>query len=632
MTTTTLNDDGILDHDLPIGADRGSLHTWRSFQQKEKAKVGNTDGIGGDFNSFMASALAQDRAQGRPSIAPSMISEVSASHKRYLRRYPKVWYTTLLFLQSTLVSSIVALVFVIQDSKDFGVKAGHLIWLVLSLGSTLTFAGIATLLFLRRRDRAKQEETFAGLERIKYRREIRAVRKEVERMGAVGGRLRKEVRSVSRTASKASVRTRSVSRGRSRGSGAGAGGDGGEAKQEAGTKATEAKEKEVESGSGAAVQLLGPRYEVEQEKQDVTPDPQRHQNQEQSQQQTPTQTPKEQNDQEPFAPPSRKFPKRIGSLTSDQQLSASNQEQAQTLGEVSNGPPVPPKNELLSAGGNTVEAAATTGKEPATSLNQEVDEGTIFTTPLHPSHASPTQQANPPFSASQSTRHRTNVIEPFPNESDALPISPTFIDVDTDSGDSPIRGGHGSHGSLQSDLNLHLNNLLDSDAESLPPTDPRYQARQQRSEGVVGEWVERDLERDWHTEEGFEDPDTAMGRDDRVGGSREGGESSGITGWIARRRARSRRSKEIEGEQSPPASSEQMQTRTLTNESRPMAGNRSPQSFVSRTLRRPVAFFKGRSKSVADITADPAETELSSGLEGSSPRDMWIENRETYVV
>lgn len=162
------------------------------------------------YNEFMAQALAREqRRDGLRPIAPSVISEISVSHKRVLRRHTKLFWTSVVTLELAFGSSVAALVFVIQDLKSYGLEAIHLIWLLLSVMGGISMVAMVAALHGRRGARVKAEQKWALLEIAKYKRDFKKIRAEAEQASMHGSRLRQSLRETS-------LRSRSVSTTRGR--------------------------------------------------------------------------------------------------------------------------------------------------------------------------------------------------------------------------------------------------------------------------------------------------------------------------------------------------------------------------------------------------------------------------------
>lgn len=200
--------DGLPSDDLPFAVDNHSLNRWRAQSQsrhEDQAQALTTTQTSSpqNFEDFIAAELARDKERGIAGspIAPSIISDVSTAQKRLLRRHRKLWWACLVVLQLAFGSTVVAVVFVVQDAKGFGLQAWHLIWLLLSLTATVGSAALVSTLYVRRRDRRKKEKSWVKLEMEKYKRDMQKSQKEVDRSSAIGNRLEKEYRSASKAAS-----------------------------------------------------------------------------------------------------------------------------------------------------------------------------------------------------------------------------------------------------------------------------------------------------------------------------------------------------------------------------------------------------------------------------------------------
>jgi hypothetical protein len=100
-------------------------------------------------------------------------------------------------LQLAFGSTVVAVVFVVQDAKRLRSPsmAPHLVTPLLT--ATVGSAALVSTLYIRRRDRRKKE-SWVKLEMEKYKRDMQKSQKEVDRSSAIGNRLEKEYRSASR--------------------------------------------------------------------------------------------------------------------------------------------------------------------------------------------------------------------------------------------------------------------------------------------------------------------------------------------------------------------------------------------------------------------------------------------------
>ena len=98
-------------------------------------------------------------------------------------------------------STVASVVFVVQDAKGFGVRAGHLIWLLISFAVAIGSTALLLVLSMRRRDRMKKEKGWAKLEIEKYKRDMQKSQKEADRASMIGDRLRRSYRSASLAAS-----------------------------------------------------------------------------------------------------------------------------------------------------------------------------------------------------------------------------------------------------------------------------------------------------------------------------------------------------------------------------------------------------------------------------------------------
>ncbi|KAI9715130.1 MAG: hypothetical protein M1812_006109 [Candelaria pacifica] len=445
------NDDGLTNvEELPFGADNASLSRWRATTASNANPT--------TYSEFIADAVTRDRERGLEPIAPSIISDLSAGHKKYLRRYPKLLYSTLVALQLAIGSTIVAVVFVVQDAKRFGPNAGHVIWLVLSAAVGLTLTGIIALLLVKRNERRKRDREMVKGELSKYKREMRKSRMEVEKVGEHGSRLRGEYRRKSREAS-----IRSVSRGR-------------RSRRETVNSTTVGENSAtIPQESSQTQTVLAPEVqpavtEVKRDEEEKAPHPQVQNN--------------------------PQFPPRSSSL--------------QNFADIP--PPVPPKDysPLRASTKSTITrppAEAKILQRPNYDLgahdggyNTGALDRLLQQPPLSPASQGTTAQGidsstSPQFTlvptASSSTQLPTTHIKPSSPSSSASDVSvanPEEEESFDGEGSFVRRAGHGERGSAQSDENLRANLELDSDAESIGPEHPAWGRRQERSERVVGAW------------------------------------------------------------------------------------------------------------------------------------------------
>ena len=81
-----------------------------------------------------------------------------------------LWYGALLSAQAAVGSTGAALVFLGRDARRYGPRAGHVVWLVLSLAAAGCLCGLAWALWGRRRERARRAQEAAALELQRVRR------------------------------------------------------------------------------------------------------------------------------------------------------------------------------------------------------------------------------------------------------------------------------------------------------------------------------------------------------------------------------------------------------------------------------------------------------------------------------
>ncbi|KAI9779881.1 MAG: hypothetical protein M1835_004614, partial [Candelina submexicana] len=444
------NDDGLANvEELPFGADNASLSRWRATAASNANPT--------TYSEFIADAVTRDRERGLEPIAPSIISDLSAGHKKYLRRYPKLLYSSLAALQLAIGSTIVAVVFVVQDAERFGPDAGHIIWLVLSAAVGVTLAGTIALLLVRRSERRKRDREMVKDELAKYRREMGKIRMEVEKVGEHGSRLRKEYRSKSREAS-----IRSVSRGRrSRRDG------NVNTTADEDTTTTPQRSSQTHTFYG-----LEPQPVVTEVKHDEEAIPQ------------------------PQVQINPQFPPRSSSLRNLEDFS----------------PPVPPKD-YPPLPSNTNSTVVQYSSEANRLHNPDYDlrvhdrgyNTTLLDRLLTQPPLSVTSQLPQPQIAESSTSPHSNLVptaiysiqqptpvtkapSPSPSASALSAANAEVRDSFDGDGSFVMRAGHGEHGSAQSDENLRANLELGSDVESVEPDHPAWERRRERSERVVGTW------------------------------------------------------------------------------------------------------------------------------------------------
>ena len=202
---------------LPFAADTLYHTHWRRHQSLASTPYPSSH-PDQTFESFLAAAIARDTACGiatKP-IAPSIISELSTSHKRLIRRYRRLWWIILVLVQASSLSSVTAMVFLIQDAvRERGARPTYLIWFLLSLTTFAgTVAGLVVVWMARRRRRRWERERRDG-EVEKWKREARRMGMEMWVLRGQAGRLGRSLRDVSRGFSRVGT-ARSVSRGRRR--------------------------------------------------------------------------------------------------------------------------------------------------------------------------------------------------------------------------------------------------------------------------------------------------------------------------------------------------------------------------------------------------------------------------------
>ncbi|KAA6412659.1 MAG: hypothetical protein FRX48_03651 [Lasallia pustulata] len=202
---------------LPFAADTHSLNHWRRAQSLASAPQPSSHAKQ-TFEAFLATATARDISDGiatKP-IAPSIISELSASHKRLIRRYRRLWWILLVLVEATSISSVAALVFLVQGAEgEPGTRPAYLIWFLLSFTA---FTGLALglmVVWIGRRRRSRWERERRDGEVEKWKREARRMGREMVVLRVQAGRLGRSLRDVSRGVSREGT-VRSVSRGRRR--------------------------------------------------------------------------------------------------------------------------------------------------------------------------------------------------------------------------------------------------------------------------------------------------------------------------------------------------------------------------------------------------------------------------------
>ncbi len=214
--------DGIPSEDLPFGVENHSLNRFRAKSRSQSREPLPADKAAPPpaplyFEDFIAAELARDKQRGviGSPIAPSSISDISAAQKRWLRRYRKLWWVYVTIALLALGSTIVGIVYIVQGRR-YGIRAGHLIWLLLSVTGVNGACALLWVLHIRRSDRRDKEKAWAKLEVEKYKRDMEKNQKETDRASAIANRLSREFRSASRAASLRSEGARSERKSRSR--------------------------------------------------------------------------------------------------------------------------------------------------------------------------------------------------------------------------------------------------------------------------------------------------------------------------------------------------------------------------------------------------------------------------------
>ncbi len=518
MSQPQRNDDGLANvEELPFGADNASLSRWRA------ATTSNANPT--TYSEFVADAVTRDRERGLEPIAPSIISDLSVGHKKFLRRYPKFLYTSLVALQLAIGSTVAAVIFVVQDFQRFGPNPGHVIWLALSAAVGFTLAGTIGILLWRRNERRKRDREMVKAELEKYKREMKKSRMEVEKVGEHGSRLRREYRSKSREAS-----IRSVSRGR-------------RSKKEgvtstisgAGTTVLPQPSSQTQTVAASEPQPAlteGKHHEVEETRQpEVRANSQFPPRSSSVQDFDGSAIPDELLDEveempQPGARANPRFPPRSSSLQNFEDFAPPDKAEEIPQPEARANPRFPPRSSSLQnfedfrppvPPKDTPPIPLTTNQavsrsSSAANVWQRLDrvlgahDGGYNTTLqdrlLRQSTMSPAAPLPQPQVAESSTSPRLNLVpaasltaqQPtkapsLSNQADS-PRYATFYESDSysDAGASVKRAGHGERGSEQSDENLRANLEKDSDVESIGPEHPAWGKRKERSDRVVGDW------------------------------------------------------------------------------------------------------------------------------------------------
>ena len=124
-----------------------------------------------------------------------------------------------MLVQMMLISTVIALVFVVRDAVDVGgPRPGDLIWLLISFTAWVgSAAGLATV-WIGRKKRVQWEKERNGKEVEKWKREVRRMAREMSLLRGQAGRLRGSLRDVSWGVSRewSASGEESVSRGRRR--------------------------------------------------------------------------------------------------------------------------------------------------------------------------------------------------------------------------------------------------------------------------------------------------------------------------------------------------------------------------------------------------------------------------------
>lgn len=204
---------------LPLGANSNSYHAYRKASASASAMSPTQT-----YGEYLTAAAAADRASHRASspIAPSVISALSVSGKRSLRRYRRIWWITLGLSQIMLVNATCAAVFSFQAlARGTGIQLFYLIWMLISFATLALDAAIVLKILVARRSRHASEKKWCWLEMQKWKRALREKTREAERGKMHARRLRSSLRSVSRAVERDGLptthRDRSVSRGRRKG-------------------------------------------------------------------------------------------------------------------------------------------------------------------------------------------------------------------------------------------------------------------------------------------------------------------------------------------------------------------------------------------------------------------------------